>query len=170
MVSHRYIKELSERVQQVESQMAMSGGPGGLRSSMDANSPTGLYQDSVFSPDDGMPMSLKRSISLSETRNPFAQPHFMNRDRMPSAGGWSLTPGGQGPRSSSGARGSIAIAPDQQYPELPMTTNGQLFDPSKPFWAQDNDLNDRPPKRQRMSDDGSGDGPKVEMDAESLAP
>ena len=33
-----------------------------------------------------------------------------------------------------GARGSIAIAPDQQVPEIPTTVNGQYYDLSKPFW------------------------------------
>lgn len=131
--------------------MAMSGptGPTGYRSSLDAGSPSGGYPD-VFSPDDSMQLSLKRSISLSEGKNPFAQPQFMNRDRMPSTGGWSINSGGQGARAQ-GPRGSIAIAPDQQLPDLGMTTNGQYFDLSKPFWAQEADNAERPSKRQKTS-------------------
>ena len=170
---HRYIKELSERVQQVESQMAMSGptGPTGYRSSLDAASPSGGYPD-VFSPDEAMPLSLKRTISLSEGKNPFAQPQFMNRDRMPSTGGWSINSGGQGTRGS-GPRGSIAIAPDQQLPDIGMTTNGQYLDLSRPFWAQDVDDVERPPKRQKTNNqDATNDSQSspFEFDTESLAP
>jgi hypothetical protein len=130
--------------------MAMSGstGPTGYRSSLDAGSPSGAYPD-VFSPDDSMQLSLKRTISLPEGKNPFAQPQFMNRDRMPSTGGWSINSGGQGSRSQ-GPRGSIAIAPDQHFPDMAMTTNGQYFDLSKPFWAQDVEHVERPSKRQKM--------------------
>ena len=153
--------------------MAMSGptGPTGYRSSLDAASPSGGYPD-VFSPDDSMPLSLKRTISLSEGKNPFAQPQFMNRDRMPSTGGWSINSGGQGTRAS-GPRGSIAIAPDQQLPEMGMTTNGQHLDLSKPFWAQDLDSAERPSKRQKTGNqDAMADTqtPLFELDTESLAP
>jgi hypothetical protein len=152
--------------------MAMSGsaGPTGYRSSLDAGSPSGAYPD-VFSPDDSLPLSLKRTISLSEGKNPFAQPQFMNRDRMPSTGGWSITSGGQGSRQH-GSRGSIAIAPDQQFPDMAMTTNGQYFDLSKPFWAQEAEHTERPSKRQKMgSQDAMADSssPPVEIETDSLA-
>jgi hypothetical protein len=97
-----------------------------------------------------MPLSLKRTISLSEGKNPFAQPQFMNRDRIPSTGGWSINSGGQGTRTQ-GPRGSIAIAPDQQLPDMGLTTNGQYLDLSRPFWAQDPDNSERPSKRQKTS-------------------
>ena len=129
----RYIKELSERVQQVESQMGMGAQSGpGYRTSMDASSPSGMFAEG-FSPDDNTPLSLKRNISISEGRNPFAQPQFMNRDRMPSTGGWSIGSAGHTNRPQ-GARGSIAVAPDQQVAEIPTTVNGQYYDLSKPFW------------------------------------
>jgi hypothetical protein len=152
--------------------MAMSGstGPTGYRSSLDAGSPSGAYPD-VFSPDDPMPLSLKRTISLSEGKNPFAQPQFMNRDRMPSTGGWSIGSGGQGSRPH-GSRGSIAIAPDQQFPDMAMTTNGQYFDLSKPFWAQDAEHAERPSKRQKMgSQDAMADtlNLPVEIETDLLA-
>jgi len=153
--------------------MAMSGptGPPGYRSSLDAASPSGGYPD-VFSPDDSMPLSLKRTISLSEGKNPFAQPQFTNRDRMPSTGGWSINSGGQGSRAS-GPRGSIAIAPDQQLPDMGMTTNGQYLDLSKPFWAQTPDNAERPSKRQKTShQDAVADSlaPRFNFDAALLAP
>jgi hypothetical protein len=153
--------------------MAMSGptGPTGYRSSLDAASPSGGYPD-VFSPDESIPLSLKRTISLSEGKNPFAQPQFMNRDRMPSTGGWSINSGGQGTRTQ-GPRGSIAIAPDQQLPDMGMTTNGQYFDLSKPFWAQEADNAERPAKRQKPNyQDAVADSltPPFKLETESLTP
>lgn len=153
--------------------MAMSGptGPTGYRSSLDAASPSGGYPD-VFSPDESMPLSLKRTISLSEGKDPFAHPQFMNRDRMPSTGGWSINSGGQGTRAQ-GPRGSIAIAPDQQLPDINLTTNGQYLDLARPFWAQDPDNGERPSKRQKTTyQDAVADSlispPK--FDAELLTP
>ncbi len=152
---------------------SMSGpsGPPAYRSSIDDTSPSGPYPD-VFSPDEAIPLSFKRASSLSEGKNPFAQPHFMNRDRMPSTGGWSIGSGGQGQRMS-GPRGSIAIAPDQQLPEMAMTTAGQYFDLSKPFWAQDPQQVERPHKKRKRSiqaDGPASESPSFEVDAESLAP
>jgi hypothetical protein len=139
----RYIKELSERVQQVESQIAMSGGSQavGYRQSIDGNLP--LYPESSYSPDE--PMSLKRHFSFSEARsNPFAQPQFMNRDRMPSTGGWSNTSNLSGVRTRG--RCSVAVAPDQ-LPEVALVPNGQpAVNYSKPFWAQEEGP---PAKRQK---------------------
>ena len=125
MLSHvltwpcRYIKELSERVQQVESQMAMSGptGPTGYRSSLDAASPSGGYTD-VFSPDDPIPLSLKRTISLPDGKNPFAQPQFMNRDRIPSTGGWSI---------NSGSRAGGKCSTTWQQTTPPSDASGSAF-------------------------------------------
>jgi hypothetical protein len=150
--------------------MAMSGptGPPGFRSSLDAVSPSGGYTD-VFSPDDSLPLSLKRTISLPEGKNPFAQPQFMNRDRIPSTGGWSIGSGGQGSRAS-GPRGSIAIAPDQQLPEVGLTTNGPYLDLSKPFWAQDADHGERPSKRQKTSHQNAVADSLFPFDAEWLDP
>lgn len=153
--------------------MLLSGPTGatGYRSSLDAASPSGGYPD-VFSPDESVALSLKRTISLSEGRNPFAQPQFTNRDRMPSTGGWSINSGGQGTRAS-GPRGSIAIAPDQQFPDTSITTNGQYFDHSKPFWAQDLDNMEPPSKRLKTSNqDATTDAqsPPFEFDTDSLAP
>lgn len=153
--------------------MALTGptGPPGFRSSLDAASPSGGYQD-AFSPDDSIPLSLKRTISLPEGKNPFAQPQFMNRDRIPSSGGWSINSSGQGNRVP-GPRDSIAIAPDQQPPGVGMTTNGQYLDLSKPFWAQDIDSAERPFKRQKTSNqDATADSqtPSFEIDTEFLAP
>jgi len=150
----RYIKELSERVQQVESlQLAMSGQPG-YRPSLDTGSNAGAYPDPAYSPEDGL--SLKRNYSFSDTRNPFAQSEF-HRDRMPSVGGWGvnfpLTPGFR-PRD----RGSVAIAPDQQ---LPPVTYPEY---SKPFWA---DFEEPPPaKRQKRDEDDQVE--PLRLDAERL--
>lgn len=152
--------------------MALSGpiGPTGYRSSMDASSPSGAYPD-VFSPDEAMPLSLKRTISLSDSKNPFAQPHFTNRDRMPSTGGWSVNSSVQGSRSQ-GPRGSIAIAPDQQLPDINPTTNGQFLEWSKPFWAQDNAAEPPLKKRKRNVDDDSAalSTLTLEIGAETFAP
>ena len=97
----------------------------------------------------------------------------MNRDRTPSAGGWSITSAGHAHRPS-GARSSIGIAPDQQFPDVGVTTNGQYVDLSKPFWAQESDQSEPPPKKQKRSapeeSPNMSDAPPVQVDEESLGP
>ena len=167
---HSYIKELSERVQQVESQILSGQGPtSGYRTSIDAGSPSAIYVDTSYSPSEGM--SLKRTFSMSESRaNPFAQPQFTNRDRMPSAGGWSVTSASQEHRQQD-ARGSIAIAPDQQLPDTDIIPNGPLGDLSKPFWAQDSFIEGRRQRKARLSEMGSDpEDVPLDINEDSLAP
>jgi len=150
----------------------MSGQSGGIgyRTSMEDASPSGMYTEN-FSPDESLQLSLKRSISLSDSsKNPFAQPQFMNRDRMPSTGGWSVNSAGHGSRP----RQSIAIAPDQHMPDIGMATNGQYVDFSKPFWAQESEhaMQERRKRKRSAEDelDSSLVRASFEIDAKSLAP
>ena len=130
------------------------GGPG-YRQSFDGNVP--IYPDS---PEEVM--SLKRNYSFPDGRaNPFTQPHFTGRDRMPSAGGWSNPPGGaqQKPRD----RFSIAVAPDQ-IPESSLANGPSPVNdaaPFRPFWARA-DVIEPPSKRQRLSKDMSLEVPEVD--------
>lgn len=55
---------------------------------------------------------------------------------------------------------------------MAMTTNGQYFDLSKPFWAQDAEHTERPSKRQKMGNqDAMADSlsPPAEIETDSLA-
>jgi hypothetical protein len=122
----RYIKELAERVQQVESQMGI---PIGYRPSVDAGSPSDPYPEQ-YSPTEPMSGGRKRTFSQFDGRNPFAQSPHPNRDRMTSLGGYSI---GQG---QPGGRGSIALAPDQQFTDVSPTAGAPPLDLAKPFWAQ----------------------------------
>ena len=129
-----YIKELSERVEKMESRQAAIGQPG-YRQSFDGAS----IPDMTYSPDD--PMSGKRQFSFSsDARNPFA-PTDYRRERMPSAGGaWSnVFPASLVPRD----RGSLALAPDQRLP-------GAV---SIPLWGDVEDLEPPPAKRQKTDTD-----------------
>lgn len=135
----RYIKELSERVQQVESLQMQMSGQSGFRASLDAASNPGGYAEAIYSPDD--PSSQKRNLSFSDTRNPFAQAEF-ERDRIPSLGGWGVSsPFYQAFRSRD--RGSLAIAPDQQLPPV------SYSEYSKPFWET---FEEPPPAKRRKYD------------------
>lgn len=144
-----YIKELSERVQQVESQMAMSNTPGmtGYRQSIDSN--PGIFPDQLYSPEEQT--SFKRNFSFSDQRSPFANPDF-NRDRIPSVGGWPVSsPQTSGFRLRD--RGSLAIAPDQQHPHV-------LPQLGKPFWASE--LDGQPPAKRQKIDTSSVASPEYD--------
>lgn len=128
--------------------MAMSGGSS-YRHSLESN--LAMYSESSYSPDEVL--STKRNFSFSDNRgNPFAQPQFSDRERMPSTGGWSNTSGG-GHFRPRDRYSSIAIAPDQ-VPDAMMVDgpSNVNINYNKPFWAQ-GDIMDRPSKRQRLSDD-----------------
>jgi hypothetical protein len=138
----RYIKELSDRVQQVEALQSVLAGQPGYRQSIDAQS----MGEGMYSPDD--PMSLKRNLSFSDgSRNPFAASEFQ-RDRIPSVGGaWTNSPTSAGFRPRD--RGSMALAPDQTLP--PTSYPPQ---PSPPYWASAAAATEQPPaKRQKRSAD-----------------
>ncbi|KAK5083685.1 Glucose-responsive transcription factor [Lithohypha guttulata] len=117
--SSPYIKELSERVQQVEGQLALHT-TASYRASIDSQ--YGGPNESPFSPSED-PALRQRSLS-SQNRNPFAG--FV-RERFPSAGGWNSSAITSNPRHSS-----IAIPPDQiasPRDKLPSVNT------MKPFWT-----------------------------------
>lgn len=127
----RYIKELAERVQQVESHMGI---PTGFRPSVDAGSPSDPYPDQSYSPTESMSGSKKRTFSQIDGRNPFAQSPRSSRDKMASLSGYSLSEG------LHGGHGSFAIAPDQQLSDISPKTSSLSIDLTKPFWAQDTEV------------------------------
>ncbi len=124
----RYIKELAERVQQVESQMGL---PVGYRPSVDAGSPSDPYAEQSYSPTEIMSSSRKRTFSQFDGRNPFTQSPQSTRDKMTSLSGYSIN---QAPQSE---RGSFAIAPDQQITDVSPTAVAPPIDLARPFWAHD---------------------------------
>lgn len=124
----RYIKELAERVQQVESQMGI---PIGYRPSIDAGSPSDPYPEQPYSPTEPMSSSRKRTFSQFDGRNPFTQSPHSSRDKMASLSGYSMNEGG---------RGSFALAPDQQLTDVSPTAGVPLIDLAKPFWAQETEV------------------------------
>ena len=150
MVVHSYIKELSERVQQVESQMAMSGpgAPIAYRSSMDDGPPPALLGESTYSPEEAPPLSMKRTMVISDNRSPSTHIQYADRDRTPGAGGWIVHSSGQAVRPNSG-RASFAVAPDQQPPGFATVTPGPLMRLVQPFWADSGDAAERPSKKQK---------------------
>ena len=134
----------------METQRSLSqmGPPIGFRNSLDGrqsldSNAAGLFETN-YSPSEPS-FSKKRTYSaMSEgnlSANPFAQPQYTSRDRMPSHS-WSLT---TSPLNySQAARFSIAIAPDQM-PDLPQPpsatiTTAPLSTPTpkstKPFWSE----------------------------------
>ena len=64
----------------------------------------------------------------------------------------------------------LAIAPDQQLPDLGITTNGQYVDLSKPFWAQYAQPTEPPFKRRKRSLEDDTSVLEIEIDADFLAP
>jgi hypothetical protein len=131
----RYIKELAERVQQVESQMGI---PTSYRASIDAASPTDMYPEQSYSPTEPMSSSRKRTFSQFDGRNPFQSPH-PSRDRVSSLGGYSMN-------QTQGGRGSFALAPDQRLTDVSPTAPAPMIDLARPFWAQATDI--EPPRSQ----------------------
>ena len=137
--------------------MAM-GSQQGYRQSLDGSMQ--VYPES-YSPEEIM--SARRDFSFSDGKNnPFAQPHFNDRERMPSMGGWSNASGGATHKLRD-RFSSVAVAPDQ-LGDAP-TSNGPtaaVTNLSKPFWARE-DLNEPPSKRQRLSADDT-ESPRVDLD------
>lgn len=125
------------------------GIPAGYRPSIDAGSPPDPYPEQPYSPTDAMAAGRKRTFSQFDGRNPFAHP---NRDRITSLGGYSIH---QGP---SGGRDSIALAPDQQLTDISPTAKASSVDLTKPFWAQETDVEH--PQTKAMEEDSApvGDG------------
>lgn len=146
-----YIKELSERVQQVESlQMQFAGQPAGYRQSI----------DSEYSPEEPNAAG-RRNFSFSDQRNPFAA---YPRDRIPSTGGWGVgSP--TTPYQARDSRGSIALAPDQH----PADMNGPPTNYTRPFWAQEIQEDGRAAKRQKMGDEDDLITSAESLKQESLA-
>ncbi|KAK5205660.1 hypothetical protein LTR41_008728 [Exophiala xenobiotica] len=138
--SKGYIKELAERVQQVEHVQKQA-----LRQSLDGSSNLAGYAE-AFSPDESTP---RRHFSFNDPRNPFAPVEFQ-RDRIPSTGAWGNIAPGLRPRDV----GSLAIAPDQSMPGPPsnqMNHDGlRVSESVKPFWAELE--SPPPPKRARLDD------------------
>ncbi|KAI1611641.1 hypothetical protein EDD36DRAFT_295320 [Exophiala viscosa] len=134
--SKGYIKELAERVQQVEHVQKQA-----LRQSLDAGSLAGYAE--TFSPDDSASAS-RRHFSFPDPRNPFAPIDFQ-RDRIPSTGAWG--PSGVRPRDN----GSLAIAPDQFIPASASGRDALKHSETvKPFWTE---LEPSPPPSRPRSDD-----------------
>ncbi|KAK4940761.1 hypothetical protein LTR10_019154 [Elasticomyces elasticus] len=134
--SKGYIKELAERVQQVEHVQKQA-----LRQSLDAGSLAGYAE--TFSPDDSASAG-RRHFSFPDPRNPFAPIDFQ-RDRIPSTGAWGST--GMRPRDN----GSLAIAPDQFIPaSAPGRDASKQPETVKPFWTE---LEPSPPPSRPRSDD-----------------
>jgi hypothetical protein len=136
-MSPSYIKELAERVQQVENVQKHA-----FRQSLDI----GPYAES-FSPDEPVSIS-RRQPSLTDPRNPFARSEY-ERDRIPSTGAWaqeSSAVAGLRPRDA----GSLAIAPDQSAPSAAPTRDTKVSESVQPFWS--NAEAPPLPKRRRLDD------------------
>ncbi|KAL2441120.1 hypothetical protein ABEF95_012261 [Exophiala dermatitidis] len=106
--SRGYIRELSERVEQVEQAQKQV-----LRQSMDAGMGVGFgpYPDTILP--DAATSTAKRASSLNG-HHPFAHSDFQ-RDRIPSSGAWGLQ-SSTASESRSRDRTSLAVAPDQAIP------------------------------------------------------
>ncbi|KIW45041.1 uncharacterized protein PV06_03462 [Exophiala oligosperma] len=136
--SKGYIKELAERVQQVEHVQKQA-----LRQSVDGTSNFAGYAE-AFSPDEA---TTRRNFSFPDPRSPFAPADFQ-RDRIPSTGAW----GNVAPSLRSRDTGSLAIAPDQPLPESVSSQEAvkMVAESVKPFWSEID--SPPPPKRARLDD------------------
>ena len=108
---------MSERVQQVEGQLALQNSTG-YRSSFDG--PIGPY-DAPFSSDEDPTFRNRNSFSQ---RSPFAE---FTRDRFPSVGGWNSNSLTSYPRSQS-----VAVPPDQVNTNRDKSSSVTSV---KPFWT-----------------------------------
>ncbi|KIX05794.1 uncharacterized protein Z518_03766 [Rhinocladiella mackenziei CBS 650.93] len=142
--SKGYIKELAERVQQVEHVQKQA-----LRQSLDGSSNTGIAAYAEPYSSDEPTSSTKRTFSFPDPGNvsPFTSSEFQ-RDRIPSAGVWgssSVHPGLR-PREA----GSLSIAPNEPVPNQ---ESGNTQNPGGAFWSEST-LNEKypPAKRQRIGD------------------
>lgn len=148
--STRYIQELSNRVQQIESQaqaqemrMSQLGAlPVTLRASLDATGDGArMYTPEGYTsaPDDGESLNQGQKRKFSDIQDnqaasPFTQSRFNTRERIASLSGWSMN--AQPPNNSTNLnqRHSISIAPDQIFDNTDMDRNSYEFE--KPFWVQ----------------------------------
>ena len=128
----------------------------GYRPSVDAGSPSDPYPEQPYSPTEPMSGGRKRTFSQFDGRNPFAQSPHPNRDRITSLGGYSMHQG------LSGGRGSIALAPDQQLTDISPTAKAPSVDLTKPFWAQETDVEHPRTKTSGEGSDVVGDGWKAD--------
>jgi hypothetical protein len=138
----RYIKELAERVQQVESQIGI---PIGYRPSLDAASQPDAYPDQPYSPTEPRPSSRKRTFSQFDGRNPFTQSPQSSRNKVASLSGYSIS------QAAQGERASFALAPDQQLADISPTAGTASMDLAKPFWAQATDVEHPRAQESQMS-------------------
>ncbi|KIW15776.1 hypothetical protein PV08_05826 [Exophiala spinifera] len=137
--SKGYIKELAERVQQVETVQKQAQA---LRQSVDGSSNFTTYAE-AFSPDDANP---RRQFSFPDTRSPFTPSDFQ-RDRIPSTGAW----GNIAPSLRSRDTGSLMIAPDQSMPgNLSNQEAVRMAESVKPFWSE---VDSPPPQKRPRLDD-----------------
>lgn len=161
-----YIQELSNRVQQIESQaqaqemrMSQLGAlPVALRASLDAGDTSRMYTPEGYTsaPDDGDSLNQGQKRKFSELHDgqassPFAQPRFVNNDRMPSLGGWPMNAQPSMNPTNQGHRNSISLAPDQTLDNIEMDSNRQ--ETERPFWVQ-NTL--KPPKSEPRTENVVG--------------
>ncbi|EXJ89227.1 hypothetical protein A1O3_02293 [Capronia epimyces CBS 606.96] len=132
--SRGYIRELSERVEQVELVQKQA-----MRQSLDAAAAFAPYAETILP--DPASSATKRTLSFNEIR-PFAPSDFQ-RDRIPSSGTWGVH-SSTAPGVRNRTRGSLAIAPDQPIP--PEST--QVFEAVDPDWPEAEPS--PPPKRRRL--------------------
>ncbi|EXJ95198.1 hypothetical protein A1O1_00317 [Capronia coronata CBS 617.96] len=141
--SRGYIRELSERVEQVELVQKQA-----LRQSMDAGVAFAPYAETMLPKSAGS--ATKRTFSFNEPR-PFAQSDFQ-RDRIPSSGAWGLhsSSSAAAPANRPRDRGSLAIAPDQANPASgPLESEPtQAFETVDPNWPAPE--TSPPPKRRQL--------------------
>ncbi|KAK5946854.1 hypothetical protein PMZ80_000998 [Knufia obscura] len=138
--SKGYIKELSERVQQVEGQLALQH-PAGYRGSFDGQ--PGAYGDPAYSPDEDP--NLRRQSAFSQPRGSFSG---FDRDRFPSIGGWNQV-------TSNPRHPSIAIPPDQTSPTQGKPPSSNVL---RPFWTNWVD----PPSKQKQTSVDASEVPEAD--------
>lgn len=160
----RYIQELSNRVQQIESQaqaqemrMSQLGAlPVALRASLDAGDASRMYTPEGYTSahDDGESLSLnqgqKRKFSELQDNQPsptFTQSRFTNNDRMPSLSGWSMSAPQASNTTNQTLRHSVSLAPDQIIDNIDIDHIHPEYE--KPFWVQNafKSSPDEPPPR-----------------------
>ncbi|KAL9113519.1 MAG: hypothetical protein Q9227_002256 [Pyrenula ochraceoflavens] len=146
-IHERYIQELSNRVQQIESQaqqqelriQTMGGLPGsGYRSSIDPNDPTKMYSPEGGYVDEGDMLNEGRKRKFSEIHDPSASTPLA---RYGSGGdisrsGWRVGDSriGQSQFDHPNLRNSIGLGSDQVFDNAPLKSVPKL---TKPFWQRD---------------------------------
>ncbi|RMZ77202.1 hypothetical protein DV738_g4481, partial [Chaetothyriales sp. CBS 135597] len=127
--SKGYIKELSERVEKMESRQAAMA-PTAYGRSVDGTS----ISDSPYLTDD--PLSAKRHFSFSDIRQPFEPVDYQHGRGSNASAGTGVWSADFGIAHHSRDRQSLAIAPDQQLPTDSTT-----------LWTEVDDLEQPRPKR-----------------------